>query len=117
LGVAKDTVGKYERGKIIPGGDVLARLRERFGVDLNWLLTGDGAMRSNQGATPSALDEQMLEAIIAVVEDVLDQAKRRLPAAKKAQLIAALYELHADQEGDARRPAPTTVLRLIRLAG
>ena len=43
LGVAKDTIGKYERNQIIPGGDVLARLRRLFGTDLNWLLSGEAA--------------------------------------------------------------------------
>jgi len=42
LDVAKDTVGKYERNQNVPGGDVLARIREKFGVDINWLLTGQG---------------------------------------------------------------------------
>lgn len=42
LAVHKETIGKYERDKVIPGGDVLSRLHETFGVNINWLLTGKG---------------------------------------------------------------------------
>lgn len=38
----KQTISKYEKGKIMPGGDFLYMLlRTRF-VNLNWLLTGKG---------------------------------------------------------------------------
>jgi transcriptional regulator with XRE-family HTH domain len=30
---------QYEKGNV-PKGDILRRIREEFGVDLNWLLTG-----------------------------------------------------------------------------
>ncbi len=40
LGISQSQLSKYERGLIAPGPDVLVRLRERIGVDINWLLTG-----------------------------------------------------------------------------
>lgn len=48
LGVHKETIGKYERDKVVPGGDVLARLHEAFGVNINWLLTGKGSRAAEQ---------------------------------------------------------------------
>jgi len=38
-------VSRYERGRKIPG-HVLARVVKRYGVNANWLLTGDGVMFS-----------------------------------------------------------------------
>ena len=47
IGVLK----KYEQGVNVPGGEALAALA-RTGVNVNWLLTGEGAMR--QAATDPA---------------------------------------------------------------
>lgn len=44
IGVHKEMVGKYERGQNVPGGDVLTRMHDVFGVSLDWLLTGQGQM-------------------------------------------------------------------------
>ena len=55
LGVHKEMLGKYERGLSVPGGEVLARMREH-GVDINWLLTGQGSMRENHATQKSNLD-------------------------------------------------------------
>jgi len=40
LGVHKDLIGKYERGLSIPGGEILAKMRDVLGVSIDWLVTG-----------------------------------------------------------------------------
>jgi len=52
LAVHKNTIGKYERGERQPEAEVLARLRSELGVDVNWLLTGEGAMRPGDAEVP-----------------------------------------------------------------
>lgn len=42
LGVSDRTLGNYIRGDREPSYDFLVRLKEKTGVDLNWLLAGDG---------------------------------------------------------------------------
>jgi len=42
IGADKSTIQRYENEDNIPKGDILRRIHERFGVDLNWLLTGRG---------------------------------------------------------------------------
>ncbi|MBL4598557.1 MAG: helix-turn-helix domain-containing protein [Rhizobiaceae bacterium] len=42
IGVAVGTIGNYVRGDREPSTDFLLRLRNKTGVDLNWLLTGEG---------------------------------------------------------------------------
>lgn len=39
-GFTKETFGNYERGDRVPDSEFLAQLREKTGVDLNWLTTG-----------------------------------------------------------------------------
>nr|WP_165972816.1 LexA family transcriptional regulator [Martelella mediterranea] len=42
IGISKNTIAFYERGERTPDATVLAAYRERFGVDTNWLITGEG---------------------------------------------------------------------------
>lgn len=57
LGVAEKTLGNHERGDRVPDADVLAAYREQLGVDLTWLVTGEGDMFA--GPRPStALERQ-----------------------------------------------------------
>ena len=40
LGISQSQLLQYERGLLGPASDVLIRLKERFGVSIDWLLTG-----------------------------------------------------------------------------
>lgn len=44
LGVSKSSIANYERGERVPDASVLETYRRKYGVDINWLLTGDGKM-------------------------------------------------------------------------
>ncbi|MCB1470843.1 MAG: helix-turn-helix domain-containing protein [Rhizobiaceae bacterium] len=48
LGVSDSTLGNYERGDRTPDVEFLVRLRERFGIDIHWLLTGEEKQGSTQ---------------------------------------------------------------------
>ena len=41
IGVAEQTLGNYVRGEREPSYDFLRRLREKRGIDINWLITGE----------------------------------------------------------------------------
>ncbi|WP_375588074.1 S24 family peptidase [Hoeflea alexandrii] len=60
VGVAEATLGNYLRGEREPSYDFLRRLRERRGVDINWLITGEEPVRSvsspRYGALVSSYD-------------------------------------------------------------
>ncbi|MEB3417588.1 XRE family transcriptional regulator [Salipiger marinus] len=57
LGMNAETLGGYERGDTEPDQAFLARYKQDFSVNLNWLLTGDGEMFQGQGggAQPEVL--------------------------------------------------------------
>jgi len=40
LGVSQSQLSKYERGLISPPAEVLLRIKEKFKVSVDWLLTG-----------------------------------------------------------------------------
>ncbi len=44
LNTIKQTISKYENGKIMPGGDFMLSLIEKKNVSIDWLLTGEGEM-------------------------------------------------------------------------
>lgn len=50
LGLSKGGLAHYERGERVPDASVLQAYREIFGVDANWLLTGNGSMFSKETA-------------------------------------------------------------------
>jgi len=41
LGISQSQLSKYERGKAAPTAQVLRRLKDGFGVSVDWLLTGN----------------------------------------------------------------------------
>ncbi|WP_428429460.1 helix-turn-helix domain-containing protein [Pararhizobium sp.] len=51
LGISAQVLGKIERGDSEPDLAVLAAYRSEFGVDLNWLATGEGEMFSANSPT------------------------------------------------------------------
>lgn len=42
LGIKQASYAVYETGQVQPGADKLVQLHEQFGVNLHWLLTGEG---------------------------------------------------------------------------
>ena len=41
LGIAQSQLSRIERGLLAPSVEVLLRLRERFGVSVDWILVGE----------------------------------------------------------------------------
>lgn len=97
LGVHKETVGKYERDRMLPGSDVLTRLRQDWRVDINWLLTGEDA-----SAPVSELNPAALAGAIAAIEELLHRRAMKLAPDKKGKLVALVYAQMTKAGGDGR---------------
>jgi len=90
-GVPLRTIKGYESGERSPGMDALASIA-KTGVNLNWLLTGEGSMRSDEeraatpdvaAATPDVAPWMQkyaarLEAIMKLLEDIEDEGEREV---------------------------------------
>lgn len=95
IGVHKEMVGKYERGQNVPGGDVLTRMREVFGVSLDWLLTGQGQMRRDEAA-PAAASPTTVEAQAAVNVGLYGQVLEQVAAVyQECGVTASLAQIGA----------------------
>lgn len=97
LGVHKETIGKYERDRMLPGSDVLTRLRQDWRVDINWLLTGEDA-----SAPVSELNPGALAGAIAAIEELLHRRAMKLAPDKKGKLVALVYAQMTKAGGDGR---------------
>lgn len=91
MGVSLRAYQNYETNEREPKvGDVAGLVTE--GVDLNWLLTGDGQMRRD--ALPVAappIDYELLSQVIEGVELLLTKLRKTLAPDKKAKVITMLY--------------------------
>jgi len=93
-------VRKYENGVNVPGGEALVAIG-KTGVNLNWLLLGQGDMCAKASAEPSAFDDAYLRRIDAVkgLLDGLEEDRRNavleeiFSRVQEAKRVADLEEL------------------------
>lgn len=121
LGVHEQTLGKYERDKLVPGGDILAVIHEKCGVDINWLLTGQGQMRREEGVLDPACSSAAFEAQ-AVAAAFYGQVLEQVAAVyKECGVTASLAQIGAEAAeiaGDLSSPDfPTAADKAIGLKG
>jgi len=65
IGVSKMTVQRWEAGTRLPCADDLFKIQQEFGININWLLTGNGPMLLGQGevARVVSIEDAHLEQI------------------------------------------------------
>ncbi len=42
IGVTRNTVSGYENNNIVPSGKALLQIHKKFGININWVLSGKG---------------------------------------------------------------------------
>ena len=104
-GVKKFAQIHYEQGERRPDADYLAGI-DSAGGDVLYIVTG-----KRSGLPPGAFDAKLLQQVVESVEEQLKAKRRLLPASKKGELIALLYEHFA--RGD--QVEKGTVERYLRL--
>ncbi|SDH89369.1 helix-turn-helix domain-containing protein [Roseospirillum parvum] len=86
----------YESGRSLPGTAVLAQL-QRLGVNINWVLTGEGEMMVREKAlasdVPAKLDEEVHAHLIDGIIAVYREENVGLPPRDLGRLAA---RIHAD---------------------
>ena len=71
IGVSSpNTIYRWERGLAFPPGDALALIHEKYGINIHWLVTGQGStygetelQRLSRVAQPTPIEEAMVEQI------------------------------------------------------
>jgi transcriptional regulator with XRE-family HTH domain len=104
-----------EKGPSEPSAPALRCLYDG-GVNIIWILTGDGEMlladQANSQIAPSPIDKELLLYVIEGVETHLSQNKLTLKPDRKALLIQLIYE-YCSLDTEAKKPA--TVERFLKL--
>jgi transcriptional regulator with XRE-family HTH domain len=115
-GLSASTVAQYTTDKpgraSEPGAIAVAKLARAAEVRVEWLVSGDGP-KAEADARGSKADLALLRLVIEGVEEGLARARRTMPAAKKAELVARFYELFA---GEPRKPDLNKVIALVKAA-
>lgn len=119
LGMPPDTLGTYERGVSEPGMALLATYHSRFGINLNWLLTGEGNPFHMAEAEPDDVVADTMIRLAAMAVDMHALLGQPLGPEKAAGIAAELYnELLAKgaspsdpEEVEAHLPALRLALR------
>jgi len=104
IGVNYKTFYPYINRDRSPNAETLAAIRDHLGVNLNWLVTGEGAMTDDAPPPrpkPEPPDHKLLARCIYAVEGALDAAGLELPPPQKAQFIILLYNDQAKNPEDA----------------
>lgn len=97
IGIAsRDTIYRWEKENGYPPGNVLHAINDKYGINIDWIVTGRGSMKGEATRAPRVkppqLDTDVLNQVIVGVEKALAGIRRVLKPEKKAELIILLYE-------------------------
>lgn len=119
-GVSPTVVRHYVIGKSLPTLDNLIALTKAAKINLLWLATGEGPQLKNEEGekdqqaikqdSASVLDMKRLRLALETVEEAFNDKGVTMDPDRKAELVAAIYELYADNDSLDKTP----VLRLIK---
>jgi transcriptional regulator with XRE-family HTH domain len=141
LGVNKNTIGAYKKGKGDVKGSVIVRLHDVYGYDPRWMITGQGqpkisnasgqeepqiveverrepkARLRKQQKAKNNLDLDLLLTILTQVEIVIANNIGHIGLGKKAEAIVLLYDFfnRIGTDIDEEAVDEETVLRFLRL--
>lgn len=117
-GVHKNTLGNYERGDREPDAAFCRSVRSEFGIDINWLLTGDGPMRhgGTEDSRPEPAADTPVERGLGNVVSMSGVSAHSVPVLGLAECgLAGWYQdgpmaVRATRPGDLRDPDAFAVL-------
>lgn len=113
LGLTVAMVGYYERGDRVPDALALAAYHERFGVNINWLVTGEGEMFDDPSKAPapkSEVDIALLQQLHDTVQAVFVECKQTPPPRAITAEVGDLYNQLLGMVSDIRDKAVVAAL-------
>ena len=133
IGVSKRSLQGYEAGRSLPSSEALLRLSD-LGYSPLWILTGQGGMRleehsqagglrAGEALTPAAdvassVETAVLQQAIELVDDWLAANGRVMTAAKKADVVAKIYQFAIEDVTSGQPPIDSRrVGQFLRLVG
>lgn len=98
-GVTDETLANWRDGRSEPRFFGLMGLAQASQRNFDWLAKGE-AQGDHSGHTSSEIDSQLLIEAIQLVEDWLVENDREIAADKKAEVIAAIYDIAIEGAAD-----------------
>jgi transcriptional regulator with XRE-family HTH domain len=86
---------RWKSGKDKPTPDSLLKIRKRFNVSIDWLLTGKGS-----GPPTAPLETSLLIKTLTVVEEFLNEERKELLPEQKARLIDRIFNDCAEDRSE-----------------
>jgi transcriptional regulator with XRE-family HTH domain len=105
LGVSKNTIASYERGETAPDASILAVYRAEFGIDINWIATGEGVMFADPSKAPAPsvqVDPILMETLYKAVDRAYRDMGQKPPAHRIANEAATLFNVLLSRVADVR---------------
>ena len=115
LGVSVTAISRYEQGDAEPQASVLAAYASAFGVNLYWLITGEGEMFTDPSRHPAAapvptIDPGLFRAVGRLVLKIYKEEGVKLPPDALLDEQAAAYNALITRAEDPRDTAELTAL-------
>ena len=115
LGITQGKMQRWEAGSEPSAKDCLA-ISDKLGIDLRWLITGEGQPQNT--VKPLGQDYgieklEMLQEIVESLEELVIQVEISLTPSQKAKVVRSLFE-HFLEEGPVASRKSAHVLRLIK---
>lgn len=96
LGVGVDAYKSWERGVVFPPHDTIVRISDRYGVSIDWIMTGRGSTHRTMENDETAGDGDGLTAI-SHQEAMLIDLLREMPQDKRERLFGMAYLLKIEK--------------------
>jgi phage repressor protein C with HTH and peptisase S24 domain len=109
LDMNPETLGGYERGDSVPDLDFLLMYKQRFSVNLDWLISGEGepfTVSPQAPPTPVTVEPDLAKQLIAAIEKITRTAAA-LPE-PTAHPVEEVVQKEPPSEADEWKPAPET---------
>lgn len=115
VGVSKTTLASYERGESEPTASALASYQRQYGVNIAWVLTGDGAAFDDPPKNPAAapmhaIDPGLFRAVGRLVLKIYKEEGVKLPPDALLDEQAGAYNALIARAEDPRDTAELTAL-------
>jgi len=110
-GMSPTVMHQYLSGKSEPTRLALIAMACTAGVNLEWLMSGEGPVEKNTGSC--LIDRDLYEGIIESVEDSLLKMNKTLPLGKKLEACRYLYDLFKDALGENKQQAEKIIQLLL----
>lgn len=105
IGVSKSALASYERGETEPNASALAAYQREYGLNVLWLLVGDGDMfddPDNAPAPSAEVDPLLMEQLYKAVERAYKDVGQRPPGHRIANEATTLFNVLLARVADVR---------------